>query len=153
MEPMNSESTKPPLEPHLIPDSPTDRVEPESKPGPQPPVVLRKKRSGNKSQGPPPSGPSEAAKYTIAEAFDFYCACSEDREDLNFERAIRAVGFLLHWVTQTGNKPIEGPAASGLGHILDDAADQFHFVQAAYERQLDELRDKLRRAGIPEDPQ
>jgi hypothetical protein len=66
-------------------------------------------------------------KYTLEEAFNFYFTAIDDDtlySALNLERAVRAVAFLLHWCSETGNEPVEGNAANGLGYILEFTASQ-----------------------------
>ena len=69
-------------------------------------------------------------RFTIAEAFDYFMApnsgngSSDERDALNIERSIRAVGFLLNMCSDMGNRDMEGNAANGLGYVLNHVADQ-----------------------------
>jgi hypothetical protein len=131
--PDDTERTKPHLEPYLIPDSP----------GGQPaklPALVRALlvMSGSRSGTTTPKTPAvknrlrrrKPDKYTIEQAFNFYFTARDDDvfySQLNLERALRAVAFLLHWCSNTGNEPVEGNAANGLGYILEFTASQIRF--------------------------
>ena len=80
-------------------------------------------------------------KFTLAQAFDYFWEPSgHPSEDVNLERAVRAVGFLLHWCSDMGNDPLEGHSAHGLGHILEFTADQITQAFGDQRRELAELR-------------
>jgi hypothetical protein len=123
----------------LTPDAPS---RPDSKR--KPTVLFAKKRK--KPEKPPRSRRPKPEKYTLAEAFDFLFNVGTDTMGvLNFERAIRAVSFLLQWCSETGNEDVQGHIANGLGYILEHTAGQFHYIRADYEREIDDLKDKVRR--------
>jgi hypothetical protein len=91
-------------------------------------------------------------RYTIAEAFNFFCCpigapASDDEacQVFEFDRALRALAFLLHWFSEEGNKDLEGTLADQFGQMLTYAADRFSYIQAAYERKLLALRTAAHR--------
>ena len=75
----------------------------------------------------PPPGP-ELEKFSLSEAFDYFNISDDDRDpsisSMNLERAIRAVAFLLEWLSQHGNESVDGFTAHGLAQILDRCADK-----------------------------
>jgi hypothetical protein len=108
---MNTDSTKPPLEPVLIPDSP-DQTTP---PG--------KERSLKKPEGQLPPGPDhKKPMFTLEDAFMFTQSESQNTSDL--EKAIRATAFLLAWASEGANEEPDGYLAFGLTRVLERCADQ-----------------------------
>ena len=77
--------------------------------------------------GPPPV-PQEpgSSRFTLEEAFDYFEIPEGDRNPSdsprNVERAIRSVAFLLEWLSQHGNEPVDGFTAHGLAEILGRCA-------------------------------
>jgi hypothetical protein len=128
------------------PIDPTADTQP--KPSPTVVSIARKKARPSRPQDKRlHNGPK---KFTLEEAFDFYYTPGEDDSvyrPLNYERAVRAVGFLLHWCSEMGNRDVCGVAANGLGHVLYYTADQLKQVKANYQREIEELRSKLDRKG------
>jgi len=146
---MSSEITTPPLEPYLIPESPR------AEPGVEPAIPERNKIAvlASINSQTPPQQPAirnrlrraKPEKFTLAQAFDYFFEPSGHvSEDVNLERAVRAVGFLLHWCSNMGNDSIEGNSAHGLGHILEFTADQITQTFEDQRRELAKLRDVVR---------
>lgn len=138
---MSSDTTSKPLEPYLIPESPC--VDPAIPKGKEISAVAainsrtrgQKPAMKNRLRRPQPE------KFTLAQAFDYFWEPSgHPSEDVNLERAVRAVGFLLHWCSDMGNDPLEGHSAHGLGHILEFTADQITQAFGDQRRELAELR-------------
>jgi len=44
------------------------------------------------------------------------------RNELDHEKIVRCVAFILEWLSDEMNKPIEGPVALGLSTVLSDCA-------------------------------
>jgi hypothetical protein len=67
--------------------------------------------------------PPAEIRYTLAEAFDYFHLIDESIDPssnpLNQERAIRAVAFLMEWMSQHANENVPGCAAHGLAAILE----------------------------------
>lgn len=66
-------------------------------------------------------------RWTLAEAFDYFHLTDEklapDSNPLNQERAVRAVAFLLHYMSQHSNMEVAGAVANGLAEVLEHAAN------------------------------
>ena len=102
------------------------------------PEDLRVRRSRKRRRGPvlafrnetPPSlpagEPDREELFTLAQAFDaFYRMEGADSSDLgNRERAVRAVAFLLDYVSDAGTEKVDAFAAVGLGRCLDRVAEE-----------------------------
>jgi hypothetical protein len=126
-----SESTTPPLVPILIPDSPgNDGSKPKRTSKPKPAVVPL----AAKTPDPPPIPQKpEPQRFTLADAFDYFEIPDDDypsESELNNERCVRAVAFLLHYCSEHGNEPIEGFAAHGLAKVLEKCAAYISHVKA-----------------------
>jgi hypothetical protein len=63
-------------------------------------------------------------KWTMEEAFDNLCETNGNREELNLERGIRSVAFLLSYVSEDGNTEVDGFIAEGLGKCLSFCAKE-----------------------------
>ena len=126
-----SESTTPPLVPILIPDSP-------GKDGPKSAAKSERKRAAVPAvaEVPTPTPNNQAAepqRFTLADAFDYFEIPDDDypsESELNNERCVRAVAFLLHYCSEHGNEPIEGSAAHGLAKVLEKCAADISHVKA-----------------------
>jgi hypothetical protein len=105
----------------LTPD--VQAIPPVPKPAPRPVLVFRSPvaSSAKKQQRKRAAKRRTAGMYTVEQAFDyFYGPTSSDaRTELNDERAIRAVAFLLSYCSEHGNQSIDGNAANGLARILE----------------------------------
>ncbi len=105
----------------LIPD--VQAIAPVQKPAPRPVLVFRSRvaLSAKKGQRKRAAKHRTAEKYTMEKAFDyFYGPTSSDAHtELNDERAIRAVAFLLSYCSEHGNQNVDGWAANGLARILE----------------------------------
>ena len=92
-----------------------------------------------------PSGSEQAEKrYTLEEAFDYFMTPPDENPDtsqINNERCIRAVAFLLHYCSNHGNDDVYGWTAHGLGYVLEQCASDV--------RRPDEHRKWLREHGAP----
>jgi hypothetical protein len=75
--------------------------------------------------------------WTMEDAFDGLCGPRESptptgigvindtaREELNLERGIRSVAFLLSYVSENGNAEVNGFIAEGLGRCLSFCAKE-----------------------------
>lgn len=76
--------------------------------------------------------------YTLQGAFDYNdIPVTGDEEpsssELNHERSIRAVGFLLHYCSVHGNEKVHGQILDGLGHVLDETASRISFSRKSGE--------------------
>ena len=96
----------------------------------------------------PPREPGEPEstekKYTLAEAFDYFVTLGDEQpptSQINNERCIRAVAFLLHYCSQHGNADVYGFIAHGLAHVLEQCASEVE--------RPDEHRQWLREHGGP----
>src|ERR1700683_1032877 len=67
----------------------------------------------------------EPRRYTLQDAFSPGC---EDtgmlKDNFDLERALRSVAFLMHSLSEIGNKPVDGFIVHGLATVLSDYADQ-----------------------------
>ena len=52
-----------------------------------------------------------------------------DNTDVNLEKAIRAIAYLLEWSSNIGNESPDGFAVYGLGKLLQKCADQVPRLQ------------------------
>jgi len=57
----------------------------------------------------------------LAEAFDYF-ACDPDEADYE-ERALRSVAFLMHYLSDVGNRPVDGWIVLGLARTLEEIAE------------------------------
>ena len=117
-------STTPQEQLLYVPDGPTKKPT-------QAVVVLAggrmRKRIQKRSQSNPPIPKHEC--LTVEQAFDyFYEPDGRDREDVDDERALRAVAFLLHWASEIGNQAPNSNLVNGLGFALEMFADRFWHV-------------------------
>lgn len=93
--------------------------------------VREMKSNASPAPGPAPGAPAEA-KYSIAEAFDYFNTPDGEQPSashFNNERCIRAVAFLLHHCSQYGNEDVQGFIAHGLGHVLEQCASDIDRVE------------------------
>lgn len=125
-----------PLEPYLIPDGPEGS-------GPAPLVAALTPVINMATKGKPPAAIAKnrlrrptPEKFTLDEAFDLVLS-----DEVNVEKAVRSVGFLLHWCSSTGNAHVNGWLAEGLGHVLDFTANQFTYAFGAQKHELTQLRE------------
>jgi hypothetical protein len=69
----------------------------------------------------------EPQKFTLAEAFDYFNipdhSGTPELTDINLERAIRSVSFLLYWMSHHGNEQVDGYVAHGLAYIVERCAE------------------------------
>ena len=71
-------------------------------------------------------------KLTIEEAFNFYYeADGIDWKELNLKRAVLAVSFLLDFLSDGGNEPVNS-LANGLAGVLKKCADETRYVRPTY---------------------
>ncbi len=81
------------------------------------------------------SMPPEPQKVTLAEAFDYFNvpdqSSSPELTEINLERALRSVTFLLEWLSHHGNEAVDGFAAHGLAQVLDRCAERVSHPRAA----------------------
>ena len=109
-----------PLDPILVPDSPekaTSKRKRRSKP--KPAVVPLAEKVPNP---PPDKQKPEPPRFTIEDAFDYLSTPACNESELQNERCVRAVAFLLHYCSEVGNEEVQGFAAHGLAHILEKCA-------------------------------
>jgi hypothetical protein len=69
----------------------------------------------------------QPAKYTIADAFDYFngpVGAERGEYDFQNERCVRSVAYLLEYLSNHGNQRIQGADASGLGGVLVFCANQ-----------------------------
>ncbi|MGH9735979.1 MAG: hypothetical protein ACRD8A_15470 [Candidatus Acidiferrales bacterium] len=97
-------------------------------------------------------------RFTIEEAFDYFHVPREKRRpgrefspegsELNDERCVRSVAFLLNYLSSAGNDDVHGMVAYGLGQILECCADESFrvakFARKAVTREVAELEESLR---------
>ena len=139
-----SQSPQTPLEPYLVPEAPEgESAQPAAPPAvakPQPVAILRPKPSKAKRlKGPKPE------MFTMEQAFDYsWKPDGKSFEEANIERALRAVGFLLHQCSEMGNERMEGNAANGLGFILEETANKLRYVHSDCRDKIAELEYQLR---------
>lgn len=114
---MSTQSTTPPLDPLLIPDSPAAQ-KPETTVTVVPAVATIPKSAGKKPRRKRAPKPA----LTLEDAFTYEQNSSRDTSDL--EKAIRSISFLLQWSTDIGNNAPDGPLVNGLAFALDKIADQ-----------------------------
>jgi hypothetical protein len=77
---------------------------------------------------PKESAAAEEPKFTLTDAFDYFNVGDKDEPSscaINDERCVRAVAFLLHYLSHHGNEPVAGWIAHGLAHVLEECADRF----------------------------
>jgi hypothetical protein len=119
---MNTDTTKPPLEPWLIPDAPGES---RNRPSARKPAVI----TGSKK----PAGSTKPVlknrlrkrtveKFTLEDAYTFTHSFVANTSDL--EKAIRATAFLLAWASEGANEEPDGYLAFGLTRVLERCANQ-----------------------------
>jgi hypothetical protein len=119
-----SQSTTPPLDPLLIPVYLGDG-------GPQPKrklaavSVIAKTAARHGKNTRRNRKPTQPTKYTIADAFNYFCGPTEERGGSEFqnERCVRSVAYLLEYLSNHGNSDVAGTEVSGLGGVLAFCAD------------------------------
>jgi hypothetical protein len=118
---MSTHSTTPPLDPILIPDSPTDQKQKSEKAVTVVPPVATISKSATKkprhSRTPKPGLTLETA---------FTCEQSGSTDTVDLEKAIRSISFLLQWSSDIGNDDPDGPLVNGLTFALDKIAAEVH---------------------------
>ena len=129
-----SKDTSAPLEPCLIPDAPESQAEPLVQ-RLTPVVTMGSKRKTPRAEVTNRQRRPKPKKFTLAEAFDH-----ELSEAVNLEKAVRAVGFLLHFCSDIGNRDVNGWLAEGLGHVLDFTANHFTYAFRAQQDEIAKLR-------------
>ena len=114
-----SESTITPLDPALLLDLSGSEA-PKRKLAAVAVIKKTSARSGkSKRRNPKP------AKFTIDEAFNFFCTPYDSGQgEIEFqnERCVRSVAYLLHYASDYGNKDVRGGVADGLGDVLEKCA-------------------------------
>lgn len=90
-------------------------------------------------------------KNQIEEAFNFYYeADGIDWKELNLKRAALAVSFLLDFLSDGGNEPVNSLVANGLAAVLKKCADETRYVRPTYRGALALRRaDSLSATGTP----
>jgi hypothetical protein len=63
--------------------------------------------------------PPQHTESTFKEAFEY-----DGDQRIILEKVLRAVGLLLEWSGNIGNRPVDGLAAQGLAVLLDQAAEE-----------------------------
>ena len=73
---------------------------------------------------------NQQERFTLEEAFDyFYEADGMNCQELNLKRAVLSVSFLLRFLSDTGNNPVDGFAANGLACVLEKCAADTSYVR------------------------
>jgi hypothetical protein len=119
-------TTPPPLDPILIPDSPAGSPSPAVTKSELSPVAGINKSTRKPPAPAKPRRPRKPEKVTLEDAFDYFNvpdgADTPELTDINLERALRSVTFLLEWLSHHGNESVDGFVAHGLAQVLDRCA-------------------------------
>ena len=82
--------------------------------------------------------PRRTCSFTLEHAFDYFFVVdggeSNDTEFQN-ERCVRAVSFLLDYLSEHGNEDVEGFVASGLGGVLKKCSGNIASTAARRQRE------------------
>jgi len=94
-------------------------------------VDLQENLALQQSKKPKSSGRGRAPKnlrpqkFTVAEAFSVFTTIkSEGGINSDIERGLRSIAFLLHSLSEIGNRDVEGFVAHGLADAIEHYADR-----------------------------
>lgn len=80
---------------------------------------------------------NQQQRFTIEDAFNFYYeADGIEWEELNLKRAVLAVAFLLDFLSDGGNEPVDSLVANGLAAALKKCARDTGYVRPNYREAL-----------------
>jgi hypothetical protein len=111
---MNTET--PPLDPLLIPNSPTNQNEKHRL------LEIKNARVGSRKRKL--RGPRTEARHTLEEAYCYRQGSHGTPErSMDIEKAVRAAAYLLDWAGDGGNDEVNGSLALGVSEVLQRCAE------------------------------